>query len=75
NDAEREEKGYSGAWLHNKGRNKHHMEYSKDYSADKSNRQLMRMKMPVKYVVEMFCDRVAGSKNYNRDEYTDAYPL
>lgn len=71
----REEKGYSGAWLHHKGRNKHHLEYWIDYSADKSNRQLMGMKMPVKYVVEMFCDRVAASKNYNRDEYTDAYPL
>ena len=75
NDAEREEKGYSGAWLHHKGRNKHHLEYWIDYSADMSNRQLMGMKMPVKYVVEMFCDRVAASKNYNRDEYTDAYPL
>ena len=31
--------------------------------------------MPVKYVVEMFCDRVAASENENRDEYTDAYPL
>ena len=27
NDAERESKGYSSAWLHHKGRNKHHLEY------------------------------------------------
>ena len=27
NNAEREEKGYSSAWLHHKGRNKHHYEY------------------------------------------------
>ena len=33
------------------------------------------MKMPVKYVVEMFCDRIAASKNYNPDTYTDASPL
>ena len=36
---------------------------------------MIGMKMPVKYVVEMFCDRVAASKNYNEDEYTDSYPL
>jgi hypothetical protein len=30
------------------------------------------MEMPVKYVVEMFCDRVAASKNYNKERYTDA---
>ena len=31
--------------------------------------------MPVKYVVEMFCDRIAASRNYNKDNYTDAMPL
>lgn len=29
---EREDKGYSAAWLHHKGRNKHHYEYWIDYS-------------------------------------------
>ena len=33
------------------------------------------MRMPEKYVVEMFCDRVAASKNYNGDKYTDSFPL
>ena len=32
NNAEREDKGYSAAWLHHKGRNKHHYEYWIDYS-------------------------------------------
>ena len=32
NNAEREQKGYSSAWLHHKGRNKHHYEYWIDYS-------------------------------------------
>ena len=32
NAAEREEKGYSEAWLHHKGRNKHHFEYWIDFS-------------------------------------------
>ena len=31
--------------------------------------------MPLKYVVEMFCDRVAASKIYNPDNYDDGYPL
>jgi len=75
NDAEREDKGYSSAWLHHKGRNKHHLEYWIDYSADKSCKQLTGMKMPEKYVVEMFCDRVAASKNYNMESYTDNLPL
>ena len=30
--------------------------------------------MPLRFVVEMFCDRVAASKIYNGDAYTDAHP-
>ena len=33
------------------------------------------MKMPVKYVVEMFMDRIAASKTYKKDKYTDRSPL
>lgn len=73
NNAEREEKGYTSAWLHHKGRNKHHLEYWIDY--DLENGGMTGMKMPVKYVVEMFCDRVAASRNYNRDTYEDSFPL
>ena len=36
NEIERREKGYSAAWLHHKGRNKHHLEYWIDYAADGS---------------------------------------
>ena len=32
NNAEREAMGYSSAWLHHKGRNKHHYEYWIDYN-------------------------------------------
>lgn len=70
NNAQKEAEGYSGAWLHHKGRNKHHYEYWIDYSAEK-NIGIVGMKMPVKYVVEMFCDRVAASKIYNKDNYQD----
>lgn len=74
NNAEREDTGYSLAWLHHKGRNKHHYEYWIDYSLDPSE-GIVGMKMPIKYVVEMFMDRVAASKIYMKDKYTDAYPL
>jgi len=73
NNAERAEKGYSAAWLHHKGRNKHHLEYWIDYSPDKDG--MTGMKMPVKYVVEMFIDRMSASKNYQKDKYTDKSPL
>lgn len=74
NNAQREVEGCSTAWLHHKGRNKHHYEYWIDYPTNK-NAGLVGMEMPVKYVVEMFCDRVAASKNYNKDKYTDADSL
>ena len=32
NNAEREDIGYSTAWLHHKGRNRHHFEYWVDYN-------------------------------------------
>lgn len=74
NNAEREEKGYSSAWLHHKGRNKHHLEYWIDYSAH-GNKQMQGMRMPVRYVVEMFMDRIAACKNYQKENYTDRSPL
>ena len=30
--------------------------------------------MPEKYVAEMICDRVAASRTYKKDAYTDASP-
>ena len=74
NNAERKDKGYSSAWLHHKGRNKHHYEYWMDYSSHVGG-GIIPAKMPEKYVVEMFIDRVAASKNYNKGRYTDDMPL
>lgn len=31
--------------------------------------------MPLKYVKEMFCDRVAAGKIYNGDKYTNDNPI
>ena len=71
NNAEREAIGYSTAWLHHKGRNKHHLEYWIDYGIGE-NKGMVGMRMPVRYVVEMFCDRIAACRTYNKEAYTDA---
>ena len=73
NNAERMDRGYSSAWLHHKGRNKHHLEYWIDYSLGEQS-PLAGMEMPVNYVVEMFCDRVAASKTYRKEAYVDSDP-
>lgn len=75
NNAQREAEGCSTAWLHHKGRNKHHYEYWIDYPAKGGNGSLIGMEMPVNYVVEMFCDRVAASKIYNKEKYKDSDSL
>lgn len=73
NVRERDLWGYSSAWLHHKGRNKHHFEYWVDYNIKKHREEAVRM--PVKYVVEMFCDRVAACKVYQGSAYNDRKPL
>lgn len=73
NELEREDKGFSEAWMHHKGRNRHHFEYWTDYNPYiKENKPV---KMPLKYVIEMFCDRVAASKIYQGEKYTNEFPL
>lgn len=81
NNAERMDLGYSSAWLHHKGRNKHHMEYWIDYgvacgeNGRQEHRGICGMKMPIRYVVEMYVDRISASKNYLKEKYTDRRPL
>lgn len=74
NNAEKEERGYSSAWLHHKGRNKHHLEYWLDYGFA-PDKHITGMKMPTKYVVEMFMDRIAACKVYMHENYTDSSPM
>lgn len=74
NAYERETIGYSAAWLHHKGRNRHHYEYWIDLAPDHS-KVLQGMPMAPRYVVEMFCDRMAASRNYNLENYNDRLPL
>lgn len=73
NEREREVNGYSMAWIHHKGRNKHHFEYWTDYSIKTGT--LDPVRMPDEYIFEMFCDRVSASKIYNKDKYNDRCPL
>ena len=72
NDAERRENGVSLAWLHHKGRNRHHFEYWTDYSP--ITKRMSPVKMPLRYVVEMFCDRVGACKTYKGKAYTSSDP-
>lgn len=72
-EGERDSYGYSLAWMHHKGRNKHHFEYWTDYNP--VTRVMSPVKMPLRYVKEMFCDRVAASKIYMKDDYNDGSAL
>lgn len=72
NELEREDYGFSYAWMHHKGRNKHHFEYWTDY--DPVTKEVVPVKMPKRYVVEMFCDRVGASKVYKGITYSSASP-
>jgi len=73
NAAERDEKGYSEAWMHHKGRNRHHYEYWTDMNPQTRNYE--SIPMPRKYLVEMVMDRRAACKTYQRENYRDDSPL
>ena len=75
NDAERKRNGVSLAWLHHKGRNRHHFEYWIDYRIGPDGTVTMGgCKMPKKYVAEMFCDRLAASKVYRGQDFQPGDP-
>ncbi len=64
------DKGYSKAWLHHKGRNKHHTDYWVDLSAPDKTPII-----PYKYVAEMLCDKLAAGLIYKGKEWTKEYEL
>lgn len=61
----KKDKGYSEAWLHHKGRNKHHYQYWTDLSLPEKT-----VVMPYKYAVEMVCDELAAGITYNGKNWT-----
>ena len=69
NAIERKEKGYSEAWMHHKGRNRHHYEYWTDMSL--ATRNYESVPMPRKYLVEMVMDRRAACMTYQGEKYRD----
>ena len=73
NAYERDEYGYSSAWLHHKGRNKHHFEYWVDFSPKTRTNQAVPM--PLNYLVESLCDRIAACKVYKGKNYHDGSAL
>ena len=73
NAAEREDKGYSEAWMHHKGRNRHHYEYWTDMN--RQTRSYESVPMPRRYLAEMVMDRIAACKTYEGKAYTQASAL
>ena len=65
-DACKKENGYSMAWFHHRGRNKHHWEYWVDDFQDGMKPKLMLEK----YAIEMFCDFLAAGRAYNGNNYS-----
>ena len=73
NGAEREDKGFSEAWMHHKGRNRHHYEYWTDMS--KETGRYESVPVPRRYLAEMVADRLAACKVYEGAAYTPASAL
>jgi len=71
-NAEKKIRGYSLAWQHHKGHNPHHWEYWIDNVGTKQNNPI---KIPYKYVIEMFCDFVGAGKIYSKNKWTSQEPL
>ena len=73
NAAEREDKGFSEAWMHHKGRNRHHYEYWTDMN--KATRLYESVPMPRKYLAEQVMDRRAACIVYQGKDYTPGSAL
>lgn len=66
----KKDKGYSEAWLHHKGRNKHHLEYWVDETAPEKTPLI-----PYKYAAEMICDKLAAGIIYEGKNWTKEFEL
>lgn len=63
----KEERGYSLAWLHHKGRNPHHYEYWIDEGK--------AITMPFKYACELVCDYMGAGRAYMGKDFSFAKEL
>ena len=62
--------GYSPAWLHHKGRNRHHFEFWVDVVSikgelPKTPDQWFTIPMPYEFALESICDTIGASRAYN----------
>lgn len=71
-EKEKAERGYSVAWLHHKGHNKHHWEWWTDFG---NNGEVIANKIPSEYVIEMVCDWIGAGMVYGGEKWTQAEPL
>ena len=61
--------GISYAWLHHRGRNKHHFDYWIDQLCDGG----VPHKMPFNYVLEMVCDWLSACGTYEGNKGSELY--
>ena len=73
NEGEREKNGYSLAWMHHKGRNRHHFEYWNDFCPETDRYE--SVPMPRRFLAESVMDRIAACRVYEGEKYTDASAL
>lgn len=66
----KKDKGYSNAWLHHKGRNRHHAEYWVDDNAPDKIPII-----PYPFAAEMICDKIAAGMAYEGKNFTKEYEL
>lgn len=71
-EVEKEDNGYSLAWLHHKGHNKHHWEWWTDFDKDGS---VIANKIPSDYVIEMVCDWIGAGMVYSGEKWSQEEPL
>ena len=73
-DAEKEDKGFSMAWVHHHNRNKHHS----IYWMDRTNGEMTAVRIPLKYVYELIADSIGAGKVYFKNsgkEWTEKEPF
>lgn len=70
-EAAKEDKGYSNAWFHHRGRNKHHSQYWVDISFG----EIKPCKIPYEILIEHICDTIGAGKNYLKNEWTCSSPI
>lgn len=67
----KKDKGYSSAWFHYRGINKHHSQYWCDISFG----EVTPCEMQWRYLVELICDGIGAGKAYNGKNWNNSVPL